>query len=127
MNPTRYDRDFHKDKGAGELSNFIQWGQNPCVFLPYLSQPLSLNNCCWWLRQLIALGVGWQDYQSSPTHTLYHDFGYSSPHADSPSSPRAAEHPRTAKFSSFLLLCIHGQKWSYFSPHAGPPLLCILT
>ena len=36
-----------------------------------LFQPLSLKNGCWWLRQLLSLGVVWQDCQSLPTCTLH--------------------------------------------------------
>ena len=31
----------------------------------------SIKNCWWWLRQLLFLGVVWQDYQSLPTRTLH--------------------------------------------------------
>ena len=40
----------------GELSNFSQWGQNPCVFLPCLFPTTFINNGFWWLRK-IWLGV----------------------------------------------------------------------
>ena len=38
-----------------------------------LSYPTTfIKNCCWWLRQLLSLGVGWQDCQYSPTRTVHH-------------------------------------------------------
>ena len=43
---------------VGKLSNPRQWGKNPCVFFPCLTQPLSLKNGWWWLRQLICFGSG---------------------------------------------------------------------
>ena len=64
---------FTRIRMWGKLSNLDQWEKNTHMSsFPCLTQPLSLNNCCWWLRQLIVLGVGWQDFQSSPTHTLHH-------------------------------------------------------
>ena len=54
----RKGHDFHKDKG-GEIVNLGQWEKNTHVSsFPCLTQPISLKNFCWWLRQLIALGSG---------------------------------------------------------------------
>ena len=45
-------------------------GKKPCVTT--LSYPTtSIKNCWWWLRQLLFLGVGWQNCQSFPTRTLH--------------------------------------------------------
>ena len=45
--------------------------ENPMCHLS-LSYPTTfIKNCCWWLRQLLFLGVGWQDCQSLPTRTLH--------------------------------------------------------
>ena len=77
------------------MSNLGLWGKNPCVstlscFPPSLVSPnrfdVLMENGCWWLGQLLSLGVGWQDclpFSHTPTppttfHTL-HSIPVSSP------------------------------------------------
>ena len=73
-------------------------------------------------------GVGWQDYQSSPTRTLYLRFCCSSPHAENSSSPRVAKHPGTvisrppgscspSRTSHLSAHGFHAQEFSWFHPH----------
>ena len=58
----------------------------------------------------------WQDCQSSPTRTLYPRFCCSSLMQAIPlSSPRVAEHPRTAILRSLCCMFIHARAVSYSS------------
>ena len=77
----------------------------------------------------MVLGVGWQDCQSSPTHTLHpwlnpewkkHSRGHSPLHD-------CAEGSRTSHSRPFLLLFIHGQKWSCFSSRGASTVCSFLT
>ena len=68
---------FTRIRMWGNLSNLGQWKKNPCVFLPCFIPTTFIKKCCWWLRQLWSLGVGWQDCQFSPTHTLHHSWLHS--------------------------------------------------
>ena len=57
---------------VGEIVKTLANGVKKAMCLLSLSYPTtSIKNCCWWLRQLLFLGVGWQDWQSLPTCTLH--------------------------------------------------------
>ena len=50
---------FTRIRMWGNLSKLGLWEKNTHVSsFPCLTQPLSLKNCCWWLRQLIVFGSG---------------------------------------------------------------------
>ena len=123
----RRGHDFHKDKDEGEIVNLGQWEKNPCVTSLCFIPTTFIKKDCWWLRQLIVLGVGWQDCQSSPTRTLYPWFCCSSPHVDTSSSWRVAKHPGIAisrppgscspsRTSHLSAHGFHAQEFSWFHP-----------
>ena len=98
------------------MTNFGQKAKNPCVLFPcFYSQPLSLKNYCWWLKQLMILGAGvvgllvLTHTHPLPTilavHLLTQTFIF---------TPRVAEHPRTAKSCPSCCVCTHGQNRSCF-------------
>ena len=144
----RKGHDFHKDKDVGK---FVKpWGPRgkiPMCLLPLLIPTTFIKKGCWWLRQLMVLGVGWQDYQSSPTCTLHPLL--TSLWQEKPSrtlqfvtsrfccsSPRVAKHPvttilrppsrfSTSRTSNFRVLPVvrsSTDKNRAVFPHAGPPL-----
>ena len=125
--------DFPKDKDVwGNLSSFGQWVENPCVFFPCLIPTTFIMKDCWWLRQLMILGVGRQDCQSSPTCTLHHCWLHDVKKL-LPSLPRGfhsfhdeLKHSRTPLSHTSGFLSIHAQARSYSSSCRGHCLLIIL-
>ena len=98
--------------------------------LPLLIPTNFIKKGCWWLRQLMVLGVGWQDCQSSPTRTLHQQeaLTHSSLTQAIPfSSPRHCCYSRTSNFASLSVSCSpsrrngirvppHAQEFPGFTP-----------
>ena len=65
--------DFQKDKDVGGICQTLANERKIPMCLLFLVFPTTfIKKDCWWLRQLIVLGVGWQDFQSSTSRTLHH-------------------------------------------------------
>ena len=108
---------------GGNLTNFGQKEKNPCVLFPcFYFQPLSLKNYCWWLRQLIALGVRWQDYQSSPPRTLYPRFWLFISSRRYSSTLHELLSTQERQIRVLPVVCASTDKNRAAFPHAGPPL-----
>ena len=78
------------------MSILSQKGEKPMCLIPlFYFQPLSLNNYCWWLKQLMIVGAGVAGLSVlTHTHTLPTILAVHLLTQTFIFTPRVAEHPR---------------------------------